>query len=138
MSATGVQLNWAPVIFNSVTLVRITQGSFDQGGSLLTFSGDADIFPTVIVNAMNEPKASFTTGDVNSFQTIAPGTTSTLIGTLKDAKGASSGAVVFTLANAVFESASTSGAHAAYASATGSWQAFSGDGSTNPLTYARA
>ena len=44
---------------------------------------------------------------------------------------------MFTLINAVFENADTQAQHAQFGSVTGTWQAFSSDGSTNPLPFTR-
>lgn len=137
MAATRAQLNWANVSFGSTSITRVTNGSFSQGGKLLKFSGDTDVFTTIIANVSNEPSASFTTADVGTIMGIAPGTTNTLSATLNDAKGATGGAVVFTLINAVFENADTTAAHAQLGSVIGTWQAYSSDGVTSPLSFAR-
>ena len=108
-----------------------------SGGKLLKFSGDTDVFTTIIANVSNEPSASFTTADVGTIMGIAPGSTNTLSATLNDAKGATGGAVVFTMINAVFENADTKAAHAQLGSVTGTWQAYSSDGTTSPLSFAR-
>ena len=105
MAATNLQFNWGPVTFNSITLTKITQGHFNQGGQLLAFSGDTDIFPTTIINSMNNPSAGFTSGNVAQFQGIAPGTTSTLLATLNDAKSALGGAIDYNQINATFQNA---------------------------------
>jgi hypothetical protein len=138
MSATALQMNWTAVTFNSITLTKITSGTFNQGGQLLPFSGDMDIFPTCVVNNMNNPGASFTTGNVAQLQGIAAGTTSTLSATLNDAKLATGGAIVYTLINAVYQNADASDSHAQYASATANWLAYSSDGQTNPLSFTRS
>jgi hypothetical protein len=139
MSATKVNVNWTSVSFNSVTITRVTNASFGQGGQLIKFKGDTDAFPTVIANVDNEPHASITTADVGTvMSSFTPGLTSTLVATLKDAKGATGGNVTFTLSNAVFENADGQGQHAQFASVTGTWQAFSSDGSTSPLAVALA
>ncbi len=138
MAATKAQLNWASVSFGSTSITRVTNGSFMQGGKLLKFAGDTDIFTTIICNVSNEPSASFTTADVGTIMGIAPGTTNTLSATLNDAKGASGGAVLFSLINAVFENADTKAAHAQLGSVTGTWQAYSSDGQTSPLSFTRA
>lgn len=137
MAATRAQLNWASVSFGSTSITRVTNGSFSQGGKLLRFSGDTDVFTTIIANVNNEPSASFTTADVGTIMGIAPGTTNTLSATLNDAKGATGGAVVFTLINAVFENADAAAAHAQLGSVVGTWQAYSSDGVTSPLSFAR-
>jgi hypothetical protein len=137
MSATRAQINWASVTFGSTSITRITTGGFGQGGKLLRFKGDTDMYSTVIANVNNEPSATFTTADVGTIMGITPGTTNTLAATLNDAKGATGGSVVFTMINAVFENADTTAYHAQFGSVTGTWQAFSSDGSTNPLSFTR-
>jgi hypothetical protein len=137
MAATKAQLNWANVSFGSTAITRVTNGSFSQGGKLLKFSGDTDVFTTIIANVSSEPSATFTTADVGTIMGIPPGSTNTLSATLNDAKGATGGAVVFTMINAVFENADTTAAHAQFGSVVGTWQAFSSDGTTSPLSFAR-
>lgn len=137
MSATRAQINWASVSFGSTAITRITTGGFGQGGKLIRFKGDTDMYSTVIANVTNEPSATFTTADVGTMMGIAPGTTNTLTATLADAKGATGGSVVFTMINSVFENADTSAHHAQFGSVTGTWQAFSSDGVTNPLSFTR-
>ena len=138
MSATRAQINWASVTFGTAAITRITTGGFGQGGKLLRFKGDTDVYSTIIANVTNEPHATFTTADVGTMMGITPGTTNTLAATLNDAKGATGGAVVFTMINAVFENADTQAAHAQFGSVTGTWQAFSSDGVTSPLSFTRA
>ena len=137
MSATKAQINWTAVSHGSTNLTRVTNAMFGQGGSLIKFKGDTDLFPTIIANVDNEPHASVTTADVGTMMGITPGTTATLNATLNDAKAATGGAVVFALANAVFANADTQAQHAQFATVTGTWQAFSTDGSTNPLSFTR-
>ena len=138
MAATKVNVNWAAVSFGTTSITRVTSAMFGMGGSLLKFKGDTDLYPTVIANVNNEPHASVTTADVGTIFGFAPGNTGTLIGTLNDAKGAASGAVDFTLVNAVFENADAQGQHAQWGTVTGTWQAYSSDGSTPPLSIARS
>jgi hypothetical protein len=137
MSATKAQINWTSVSFNSTNITRVTNASIGQGGSLIKFKGDTDLYPTIIASVDNEPHASITTADVGTMMGFVPGTAATLTATLEDAKGASGGAVVFTLINATFENADTQAQHAQFGSVTGTWQCFSSDGSTNPLSFSR-
>jgi hypothetical protein len=134
MSATRAQINWASVSFGSTSITRITNGTFGYGGHLAKWKGDTDKFPTVIANVDNDPHASFTSGDIGTLMGIAPGTIGTLTATMKDALGASGGDVTFTLSNAVFESADGQDQHAQFGTATATWQAYSTDGVTNPLS----
>ncbi len=138
MAATGLQLNWTSVSHNSVNLTRVTQVSFDQGGELISFQGDNNRYPVVIANAISRPKASVTTGDVATLMNIAVGTTGSFIATQKDAVGSSGGDIVFTLINAVHESSQDSGQWGQFASGTASFQAYSSDGSTSPLSFSRS
>jgi len=138
MSATKAQINWTAVSFGSTAITRVTNASFGQGGSLIKFKGDVDQYPTIIANVDNEPHASITTADVGTMMGFSPGTAGTLAATLNDAKLATGGAVVFAMANAVFENADAQGQHAQFASVTGTWQAYSSDGSTNPLSFTRS
>jgi hypothetical protein len=138
MSATKANINWTGVEFNSVNITRVTNASIGQGGQLIKFKGDTDIYPTIIANVDNEPHASITTADVGTMMGFVPGVSATLTATLNDAKGASGGAVNFTLANAVFENADTQAQHAQFGSVTGTWQCYSSDGATNPLSFTRS
>jgi hypothetical protein len=137
MAATKAQINWTAVQNGSVAITRITTGGFGQGGKLLRFKGDTDMYSTIIANVNNEPNASFTTADVGTMMGFVPGTTTTLTATLNDAKAASGGSVVFTMINAVFENADTTAQHAQFGTVTGTWQAYSSDGVTNPLSFTR-
>jgi hypothetical protein len=138
MSATKANVNWTGVSHGSTTITRVTNASFGWGGRLIKFKGDTDLYPTIIVAPDQEPHASVTTADVGTVMSIAVGTTATLAATLNDAKSAVGGAVIFTMANAVFENADASAAHAQFGSITATWQAYSSDGSTNPLTISRS
>jgi hypothetical protein len=137
MSATKAQINWTAVAFGTVAITRVTNASVGQGGSLIKFKGDTDLYPTIIANVDSEPHMSITTADVGNLMNFGPGTAGTLTATLNDAKMAAGGSVVFTMVNAVFENADTQAQHAQFGSVTGTWQAFSSDGSTNPLSFTR-
>jgi len=138
MSApTKAQINWTGVTFASNAITRVTNASVGQGGSLIRFKGDTDLYPTVIANVDQEPHMSITTADVGTMHSFVPGQTGTLAATLNDARGTSGGAVVFTLSNAVFETADTQAQHAQFGSVTGTWQGFSTDGQTPPLVVTR-
>lgn len=137
MASSKRSVNWTTVTYNSATITGVTAVSFDNGGSLLPFSGDGDKYPTTIINDMNNPTASVTTADVAAAYAIPPGTRSSFVATLNDAKGgvgAGNGARTFTLANAIAQNNPISGSHRQYASATVTFLAESSDGSTNPLS----
>jgi hypothetical protein len=138
MAATKLQANWSTVSHGATTITRVTSVSFNQGGSTQSYSGDTDHFPTVIVNLMSSPTASVTSADPAILMGIAPGTTATFSATHKDAKAATGGDILYTLINAVAETAQTSGSHAAFGTGSLSLKAYSSDGTTNPLSFTRA
>jgi hypothetical protein len=143
MAATKVQINWTGVSFtptsgSTTSITRVTNASVGLGGALIKFKADTDIYPTVIANVNNDPHFSITTADVGTMMGFVPGTGGTLLATLNDAKLATDGAVDFTMINAVFENADTQAAHAQFGSVTGTWQAYSSDGQTGPLSFTRS
>jgi hypothetical protein len=141
VAATKLQANWSNVTHGSNPITRVTQVSFNIGGALQSFSADGDHYPTVIVNLMNKPTASVATSDAGNVMNnalFAPGTVAVLSATHKDAKGSSGGDILYVLANATVETATASGAHGQFGTATLSFQAFSSDGSTPPLSFTRA
>jgi hypothetical protein len=137
MAATKAQINWTAVSHGSTVITRVTNGTVTPGGRLIKFKGDTDQFPTIIAMVDMEPSFSITTADIGTVMGISPGTTASLVASLNDAKNAASGGIAFTLANAVFENANASAAHAQFGTVTGTWQAYSSDGSTNPLSFTR-
>lgn len=137
MAATKLQANWTAVSFGSAPITRVSHVSFTQGGTLSTYSGDGDHFPTVIANLMSKPRATVTSADAAAIMAISPGETASFSATHKDAKGEAGGDILYVLANAVAENSETSGAHGQFGSATLSLLAFSSDGVTNPLSFTR-
>ena len=95
------------------------------------------MFPTIIAMVDQEPNVSITTADVGTMMGFNPGAVGAFAGQLNDAKAVSGGAVVFAMINGVFENADTTAAHAQFASVTGTIQAYSTDGTTNPLSFTR-
>lgn len=137
MASSKRSMNWTTVTFNGATITGVTSLSFDNGGSVAKFSGDGDKYPTTVINDMNNPSATLASADVAAIYAMPPGTRSSLVATLNDAKGgvtSGNGARTFTLANAVVENNPISGAHRQFASGTVTFQAESSDGSTNPLS----
>jgi hypothetical protein len=138
IGATGAQINWEGVEYGSNPIKRVTSGGFSLGGQLIRFKGDTDRYTSIIANVNNEPSATFTTADVGSLMTIATSGSATLAATLKDALAATGGDVVFSLVNAVYETADTTAQHAQFGTVTATWQGYAADGMTNPLSISRA
>lgn len=134
MAVTKVQANWANVSFNNTTITRVTACSFSQGGSLVGFGGDTDLYKTVQASLTSEPTASVTSADTGTIMSIASGTQGALTATHKDARNQVNGSVVYTFSGAVAENAQTSGAYAQFGTATITFKCVSSDGVTNPLS----
>jgi hypothetical protein len=142
MAISRANINWTGVSFTPVngsliSITRVTAAMFGLGGHLIKFKGDTDQYPTIIASPTQEPHCSITTADVGTMLGFAPGTSGVVAAQLNDAKGVTGGAVLFALINAVFENADGSGSHAQFATTTGTFQAFSSDGVTNPLSFTR-
>lgn len=140
MAASKRQMNWAPVSFtpeggSAATATGVTNVAVNTGGSLVKFSGDADRFPTTIVNDFNDPSMTITTADLDWLLSIPPGTRGAVAATHKDAKGATGGSMQYALANAIAESPSAGGQHRQIGSGSITFYAESSDGTTNPLTF---
>jgi hypothetical protein len=143
MAATNLQVNWSAVGFTpsggSLTAINKVDGvDIDYGTTLLSYSGDADRYPTTIVNTMNEPKMTVRSSNVAGLQGFTAGTVGAFAATHNDAKLAVGGAVVYTLANAVVGNVQVGGEHAQYGKGSLAFQAFSADGVTSPLSFTRS
>jgi hypothetical protein len=137
MSATGVQLNWENVSIGSTGITRVTSCNFAYNGSLLGWAGDLDVIDSVKALVKMNPTATVTSGDIGTLLSFTPGTVAVLTATLKDAKGATGGNVIFTLSNAIVANVDGSGQHAAWGTATLHVESFATDGATNPLAITR-
>jgi hypothetical protein len=135
---TGAQINWGSVEYGTHPIKRVTSGGFSLGGQLIRFNGDTDRYTSIIANVNNEPSATFTTADVGSLMTIPTAGSATLAATLLDALAATGGDVIFSLVNAVYETADAQAQHAQFGTVTASWQGYASDGQTNPLSISRA
>lgn len=140
MSATKRFMNWTGVSFTAVNgsptaITGVTSVAIDSGGSLAKFAGDGDRFVTTMVNDFNEPTATIHSADLSALQANPVGTLGTLSATHNDARnGVGTGAVTYTLANAVVSACQVQGAHRQFGQGSMTLGAFSSDGVTNPLS----
>jgi len=103
------------------------------------FSGDADHFPTTVVEDFRDPSISLTCADQAWIDTVALGGMFTSVAaTHKDAKGATGGNITYTLSNAIAESSSDQGSHKAFGSGQVKFTGQSADGVTSPLAISLA
>jgi hypothetical protein len=140
MTATKRFMNWTGVSFtptggSSTLITGVTSLTIDSGGTLSRFSGDGDRYYTTVVNDFNEPVITIQSADLAAIRTNPTGTVGTFSATHNDAKnGAGSGAVTYTLTNAVIATNPIQGAHRQFGQGTLTITAFSADGVTNPLS----
>ena len=139
MPATKRFLNWTGVTFtplggSPIPITGVTSVTIDSGGSLLKFAGDGDRYNTVVVNDFNEPTITVQAADLAAIRANPVGTVGTFTAVHDDARnGTGSGAITYTLSNAVIASNTVKGAHRQFGQGTLTLSAFSGDGITNPL-----
>jgi len=137
MAATKLQLNWTSVSWNSTTITNVTHVAFSKGGEVQSFAGDTSVYPTVIANTMNRPRCTITSGDIAALMGFSAGTAATLNATHNDALKATGGAIVYVLSNAVLVNVDANGPFSQFGNATATFQAYSTDGTTNPLAFTR-
>jgi hypothetical protein len=137
-------MNWSGVSFapangTPTTITGISSISIDSGGSLAKYSGDGDRFNTTVVNDFNEPVIAIQSADLAAIKANPVGTVGTFVATHNDANnGAGTGAITYTLTNAVIASNPIHGAHRQFGLGTLTITAFSTDGVTNPLAISMA
>ena len=140
MSATKRFMNWTGVAFTplngtAMTITGVTSVTIDTGGSLAKFSGDGDRYATTVINDFNEPVVTIHSADLSALRANPVGTVGTLTATHNDAKnGIGTGAVTYTLANAVVAACQVQGAHRQFGQGSVTFHAFSTDGITNPIS----
>jgi hypothetical protein len=101
----------------------------------MRFSGDGDRYSTTVVNDYNEPVITVHAADLAAVRANPVGTVGTFTATHNDAKnGTGSGAITYTLTNAVIASNPVQGTHRQFGQGTLTVTAYSTDGITNPLS----
>src|SRR4051794_7486354 len=144
MSASKRFMNWTGVSFTplngpATAITGVTSVTIESGGNLVKFSGDGDRYPTIVVNDFNEPSVTIHSADLAAIRANPVGTIGTLTATHNDARsGVGSGAITYTLANAVVSSCQVGGAHRHFGQGTVTFVAYSTDGVTNPLSTSMA
>ena len=140
MSASKRFMNWSGVSFTplggqALVISGVTAIEIETNGNLLKFSGDGDRFFTTVVNDVMDPSITVHTADLASIRAYPPGTIGTFTATLNDARnGSGSGAITYTLTNAVVASGNVRGSHRQFGQGTLVLSSFSADGLTNPLS----
>lgn len=136
MAATGLQINWTAVSYNSVTINRVTGVQINDSPQILPFAGDTDRYPTVLADVGGNVTITVTTGDPGVALGLVSGTAAAFTATHKDAKGQTGGDIVYAM-NAMVGNRTAGGQHAQYGQATIEFTGVSVDGVTNPLSFTR-
>lgn len=140
MPASKRYMNWSGVSFTpqsgaAIAITGVTSVQIDSGGSLLKFSGDGDRYNTIVVNDFHDPTLTIQCADLAAVRSLPVGTVGTFTATHNDARnGLGTGAITYTLANAVVASNPVQGSHRHFGQGTLTLTAFSVDGVTNPLS----
>ena len=144
MAASKRFMNWTSVSFtplngSAAPINGVTSIQIDSGGSLLKFSGDGDRYNTTVVNDFNEPTVTVHTADLVAVSAFPVGSVGTFTATHNDARnGSGTGAVTYTLTNAVVASNPLHGTHRQFGQGVLTLSAYSPDGVTNPLSISIA
>jgi hypothetical protein len=137
-------MNWTGVTFTpfngtATAITGVTGVAIDSGGSLAKFSGDGDRYSTTVVNDYNEPTVTVQAADLAAIRANPAGTAGTFSATHNDARnGIGTGAITYTLTNAVIATNSIRGSHRQFGQGTLTLTSYSSDGVTNPLSTSTA
>lgn len=141
-TGTGLQLNWTNVNFTppspgvAVPITRVTNCHFSQGGETIEFAGDNNRYPVVIARNVSRPTATITSGDIATLNSL-DGEVGSFTATQNDALAVTGGGVVWTMSNAVVQTADGGGGWGQFGHGTAQLKAYSVDGTTNPLAITR-
>jgi hypothetical protein len=142
-------MNWASVTWtpnggSATPIPEIVECEFHRDGAAQVWGADASMFPTLIVNRAQRRTCVIRTGAINkALSVVAINTPGTIVAVLNDALnsagGTGSGALTFTLVNAVLVTNPSSDTHNQYGMGTLTFEAYdSTGGSTDPLTVVQA
>lgn len=133
-----VNVGFTPTGGTRSVLNRITKSDIDGGIENVKFAGDGDAYNTFNGNVMQDPSVTFAGGNISGILASIAGAVGSLDWTWPDAQngiGVGSGAIHWVLSNAVVSAKSASNTHAAIATGSITFDAFSTDGTTNPLAF---
>ena len=141
---TTLNLNWQNVKFtpqggSAITITRVSNVSFDPGGSLIDYAGDGNRFPVGKFLVMSKPTAQVESQNISVLNGLTPGTAGVFIATLLDITNLAAvggGGIGYTLNNACVANNPFGARFGEIASGTLNMEAYSTDGVTSPLVAA--
>ena len=147
MSATNRYINFTSVTFTPTggsgnNILGVQSISFDENGEIISSGGDATLIDQFKALVRIDPKVTIeTTDQQNGIIALAAGQIGQLVFTMNDARnGATSGggAKIYTVSNAMLEPRKWDGQYRQFGKQTITFQTYSSDGSTNPVSVAAA
>ncbi len=144
MSATNLFIGWSAAVWSPatgspVTITRVTDVKVNRDASAETFKGDLAKFTQAIAVPMQKRTITVTSADIAALMAIPQGADGGFSVKLADSKNgiaAGGGGVTITLTSCVVMDNTANGQHAKFGSAQITFEGYSADGSTDPLTVA--
>lgn len=134
-------VTWTPSGGSLVTLTGIKSASYDEGNQVLEESADFDAYPTVAGVTMSNPKITLDTLDAFALFATLAGQKGTLAITFRDhSNGATTagGAKIVTATNAFIGPRQITSNYNTLAHQSLTFQTFSSDGATHPISVSAA
>lgn len=123
----------------TISLTEVTNVQSAIQDVLEPWVADGHKFPTLLIAAMGTRSVTIFSGDIGKLMTIPKGTACTVSFIFNDSVNTTStGAVTFTLSNAVLNDISFSGPSNKFAGGSATFMLYSSNGSTDPLAYSEA
>ena len=119
---------------NSVTVTGVTAFSYTESGTTVSNRADAEVYQTGKFLAAVDVSGSITGIDQNSFADIGTGVEGSIVVAGKKVSDGST--VTITIVNCVTTGVDVGQNHSSEGSASLTFEAFSADGSTSPISFA--
>jgi len=129
--------SWAPLPSGvAINVDGVTQVAIDPGAKSVMFKGDGDTHASFKAVIENDPRISVRAANVLALLTIPQGVAGTVNFLLNHAKTrAGSGAIAFTATNCMRVDNSISMPHGGFAEGATTFETYSTDGVTSPISY---
>lgn len=144
-TASGLYMNWTGVTVtppspaSAITIDEVVEVDFGKGGEMKPWYADACSFAKALKQVHRQRTCTIMGGNVAKLGSIPDNTPCTIVAVLNDLNnGTSTGAITFTLINAVLRENPFKGQNSEYATGHITFEAFSTDGTTDPLSSAVA
>lgn len=143
-SASGLFMNvtgctWTPSGGSVVNLTEITEADVDRGGEMKPWYADGATFAKAMKQVRLTRSLTLMGGNLAQLSAIPSNTPGTLVVVINDLNnGTSTGAMTLTLSNAVLANNPFKGQQSEYGTGSITFNAFSTDGTTDPLVITLA